>query len=110
MSKREHEDIVDYIDLQDIGVTTAPGVYFINDYGFAVVEQIEYPHERTNLRMVIDAELLQQQAQKLKNAEEEREHYLNQTIKLRKELQHENGNAGISVNGLPRFGNPRNGE
>lgn len=104
----EHEDVVEYINLKDIGVKTVPGVYFIIGYGFAVVEQIEYPHERTNLRMVIDAEQLQQQEQKLQNALEEREHYLNQTIKLRRELQHENDNA--SVNGLPRFGNPRNGE
>lgn len=106
----EHEDVVEYINLQDVGVNTVPGVYFINGYGFAVVEQIEYPHERTNLRMVIDAEQLQQQEQKLQNALEEREHYLNQTIKLRRELQHENDNTNASVNGLPRFGNPRNGE
>ncbi len=99
------QDIVPQIELQDIGVTTVPGVYLINGLGYAVIEQIEYPHERTNLRLVVDVEVLQRQEMQLRNAKEEANHYLDQTIKLRGQLNHENG-----VNGIPRLGDPSDGK
>lgn len=111
--KMNHEnapDIIPTLELQKININTEPGVYRIEGFGFAVVEQIEYPHERTNLRLVIDVEILQRLEMQLQNAKKEADYYIDQTIKLRGQLNHENGNYEVDHNGLPRFGNPSDGK
>lgn len=95
MKMTNKQDIIPTIELQDINIKTEPGVYHVKGYGFAIVEQIEYPHESTLLRLAVDVEVLQRQEMQLENAKKDVEYYTEQTIKLRGQRNHESGLYGL---------------
>lgn len=105
MTMTNKQDIIPEIELQEINVKTEEGVYFVKGYGFAVVEQIYYPHEKTLIRLTLDVEILQRQEMQLINAKKEADHYIDQTIKLRGQRNHE-----TNVYGIPQVGDSPDGD
>ena len=93
--------IVQQITIEEIDEHTPSGLYVVEGFGYQFIEQLHYtvgnePVHRTNLRSVINVQVLKDLMQRDKTAESERDYYMNRAVELRSEI-----NAGHDINGLP---------
>lgn len=99
-----NNQIVPEIKIDEIDEHTPSGLYNVEGFGFQFIEQLRYtvnnePVHRTNLRSVINVQVLKDLLHRVGVAEDERDYYMQRAVKLRGELNainHENG-----INGLP---------